>query len=268
MKAILEIETAKRGQVTVLKNSYVTPPFKVANITEDKKSAVLHLMLMSSSPGILDGDVYSMRIVLEENCLLQLHTQSYQRLFNMKTGASQNLEVHLAKNSTFIYLLHPVVPHEGASFVSKNQLYLSDECTLIFGEILTCGRQLNKEVFQFTKIHNLTEVYLQNKLVVKENLLIHPSVIDPNSMGQLEGFTHQASFLFIKENLPIIAVINHIYAELIDLKNIEFGISELPVGGFILRILGYKAEQLYTILQDTAAKLIQLLDNFKANNTA
>ena len=56
----------------------------MANITEDKTGATLQLMLMSSSPGILDGDEYKIKIELEENCSLQLHTQSYQRLFNMK----------------------------------------------------------------------------------------------------------------------------------------------------------------------------------------
>ena len=53
MNAQLHIQTALRNGITYLKNCYATPPFKLANITEDKQSHELQLMLMSSSPGIL-----------------------------------------------------------------------------------------------------------------------------------------------------------------------------------------------------------------------
>ncbi|MBL7814810.1 MAG: urease accessory protein UreD [Saprospiraceae bacterium] len=264
MKASLVIEVAKNGHKTVLKNSYATPPFKVANITEDKQNPMLHLMLMSASPGILEGDDYDLRIVLPENCALRLHTQSYQRLFTMQQGASQTMTVELAKNSTFIYVPHPVVPHEKSSFVAKNKIYLSEGCTLIWAEILTCGRQLNKEVFQFTKLHNHTEIYWNNKLIIKENLLMHPSVINPFSMGQMEGFTHQASFIFLKNNTNIKETIEQIHSYLIDCQQVDFGISELPLSGFVLRLLGYKAEQLYAILHNVAALLTS---SFVENNT-
>ncbi len=56
MIATVKIDTYLRNEITHLKSAYHTTPFKVAEIREDKNSAVLELMLMSSSPGILDGD--------------------------------------------------------------------------------------------------------------------------------------------------------------------------------------------------------------------
>jgi urease accessory protein len=91
----VHIQTAARDGITRLKQVYCTPPFKVADITEDKKGNMLHVMLMSSSPGILDGDEYHLKIDVDEHCHLQLHTQSYQRLFHMKKGAQQQMQVHL-----------------------------------------------------------------------------------------------------------------------------------------------------------------------------
>ena len=58
MKAALQIQTLLRDEITTIKNCYFTPPFKIMNITEDKRGGDLHLMLMSSSPGILDEDVF------------------------------------------------------------------------------------------------------------------------------------------------------------------------------------------------------------------
>lgn len=225
------------------------------NITEDKTQQQLHLMLMSSSPGILDGDEYDIKISLEENASLQLFTQSYQRLFNMRTGAIQKTDIHLAENAAFCFLPHPAVPQEQSNFTAINKIYLSDNCNLIFGEILTCGRKLNGEVFLFSKYHNHTQIYLNNKLVVKENLLIKPSTINTNAIGQLEGFTHQASFILINDNIDLNTTNDLITDHLSQQKNIEFGISVLPIKGLIVRIMGQKAEQLHDCLKHITANI-------------
>src|SRR3954464_12306472 len=84
MKANLDIEAALRERKTYLKSCFCTTPFKVADVTEDKSQNLLRLMLMTSSPGILDGDEFYIKIKLAEGCSLGIETQSYQRLFNMK----------------------------------------------------------------------------------------------------------------------------------------------------------------------------------------
>lgn len=252
MKADLNIQVVSRNGISELGKCYFSPPFKVMNITEDKSLSQLHLMLMSSSPGILDGDEYNLKILLEENTSLQLFTQSYQRLFNMKVGALQKTNIHLAENSSFCFLPHPAVPQEQSNFTAINKIYLSDNSNLIFGEILTCGRKLNGEVFLFSKYHNLTEIYLNNKLIVKENLLIEPSVININAIGQLEEHTHQASLIIINNDLGLNAMNDCITDHLSLQKNIEFGVSALPVKGLIVRIMGQKAEQLHDCLKHIA----------------
>jgi urease accessory protein len=223
------------------------------NITEDKLNNPLHLMLMSSSPGVLDEDEYELKIDIEENCSLQLHTQSYQRLFTMTKGARQLMEVNLQKGASFIYLPHPAVPHENSIFTATNKIYLSSHCNLVLGEILTCGRKLTGEVFQFSKYHNCTEVFINNKLVIKENLLVQPSLIHPDLTGQMEGFTHQASLIFLNEALPVNEVSNIVYDFLSLQDEIAFGVSAAPVNGLLVRILGYKAEQLYDCIKAIAA---------------
>jgi urease accessory protein len=252
MIAKLHIALIFKNGITCMKENYCTPPFKVVNITEDKSSPQLQLMLMNSSPGILDEDDYEQKIELAENSSLQLHTQSYQRLFNMKKGARQLMEVQLHKGSSFVYLPHPSVPHENSSFAAINKFFLSTGYRLVWGEILTCGRKLSGEVFQFSKYHSITEVFINNKLVIKENLLMQPSVIDPTLTGQLEGFTHQASFIFLDEKTDCITTADTIYEYLSSQSEIVFGITAAPVNGLIVRLLGYKAEQLHDCLKAIA----------------
>ena len=90
MIAKLHIETFSRNEITQFGNCYFSPPLKVMNITEDKLAKDLHLMIMSSSPGILDRDGYELKVDVAQNCSLQLHTQSYQRLFDMQKGTNNS----------------------------------------------------------------------------------------------------------------------------------------------------------------------------------
>lgn len=249
MKSNLDIQIFLRDGISQLGKCFFSPPFKIMNITEDKQAEKLDLMLMSSSPGILDEDEYVIKIDIEEGCSLQLHTQSYQRLFNMKKGATQSMEVTIQNNASFIYLPHPAVPHENSIFTAKNRINLSDNCYLIFGEILTCGRKLNGEVFQFSKYHNITEVFVNNKLIIKENLMMQPSLKDVNAMGQMEGYTHQASFIYINESIDKKIICDQVYEFLLTKKEIAFGVSLTHGNGILVRLLGYKAEQLYDYLK-------------------
>lgn len=252
MNAHLHIQTAERNGITYLKQSYCTPPFKVANITENKQAGPLHLMLMCFSPGILDGDDYQLKFNIEENAYLHLHTQSYQRLFNMKQGARQKQTFYLQKNASLIYIPHPAVPHKQSIFTTRNKIYLEGNNKLIWGELLTCGRKLNGEQFDFIKYHSITDIYLQGRLVIKENWLVQPGITNLQAIGQWEGYTHQASLIILNNQENISAyydVINHF---LLQQQEITFGISTLPYGGLIVRILGYKAEQLFNCLNRIA----------------
>ena len=253
MIAKLHIQTFNRNGITCLKETFFTPPFKVANITEDRRAKDLHLMIMNSSPGILDGDQYSIRIDVSEDSSLQLHTQSYQRVFTMKGSAYQSTEVYLQENSSFIFLPHPSVPHEHSNFTTHNKIFLKESSTLIWGEIITCGRKLSMggggvggEIFSFSTYHAITEVFRDNKLIIKENLLMQPSVIDPLGLGQLEGYTHQASMICV---CPGGNDIEEIHAYLTGQEDIMAGVTTTTGKGMLVRLLGHGAEQLYKHLQ-------------------
>ncbi|WP_285546787.1 urease accessory protein UreD [Dyadobacter frigoris] len=232
-----------------MKKSYFSPPFKLADITENRNQKVLHLMQMSSSPGILDNDQFEIEINLEENCHLQLHTQSYQRLFSMTTGAVQTMRVDLAQGASFIYLPHPAVPQANSVFTTRNKIYLSKGGRLIWGDIITCGRKLNGEVFEFSKYHAVTEVFMLDRLIIKENICLIPGLMNFNTIGQLEGFTHQASLIFLEDVKDLNKLIREATLFLEMQTDIIFGITPAPTSGLLIRILGNKSEQLIHCLK-------------------
>ena len=246
MSSRLHVSLGTRNGATFMRDCFCTQPFKVIDITENANAGTAQLMLMSSSPGILDTDRYFMNFELDEHSSIELKTQAYQRIFKMNTGASQELIVRMQKGSSFIFLPHPCVPHESSIFSSLNQFYLSNDCVLIWGEVLTCGRKLNGEIFRLSRYHSVSEVFLNGKLIIRENLLVDPSLINPVFLGQLEGYTHQSSLLCMG-HFSSDGVVESIH-ELVSLQEeISFGLSMVP-GGIIVRLMGYKAEQLHNIL--------------------
>ncbi len=260
MKASLHIEAFAANGITHLSKCFCSPPFKVMNITEDKSAAELLLMVMSASPGILDGDEYDINIVLDKNSRLQLCTQAYQRLFQMKIGASQYMKVTVGEKASFVYLPHPTVPHEASIYKAITEVRLAKHATLIMGEILTCGRKLNDEVFAFSTYQNIIQIYQNDQLIIRENLLMMPALIEPSVIGQLEGYTHQASLIVIQPFISINETADTIHALLTEENDIEFGISTTHHQGLIIRILGYKAAQLHDCL-NTIADIIKSMTN-------
>ena len=249
MIASLDITAALRDGRTYLKKSFWQPPFKIADVTEDRRRPTLHLMQMSASPGVLAGDCYQIGIQLEEGAALHWHTQSYQRLVSMASAAHQQVRVDLAPRAALTYLPHPCVPQVGADFRADNQIFLSADSRLIWGEIITCGRKLNGEMFQFSNYRSVTEVFLEDKLIIKENLRLVPQRVDPRGIGHLEGFTHQGGLLCIDQQLDVPGLVPHLAEALAAIPGIDFGITGLPVNGFALRMLGNHSERLMQALK-------------------
>lgn len=85
---------------------------------------------------------------------------------------------------------------------------------------------------------------------------MQPSLVDVNALGQLEGYTHQASLIYINNAKNITVAVVKLNESLSTIEGISFGVSALPINGLLVRLLGYKADQLHNILKQTA-KLLQ-----------
>ena len=259
--ANLYIKTGFKEGRSYLMDSYVSVPFRITNTGQVKDDGCLYMMLGSSSPGLLDSDNHEIDINIEENSQFQLQTQSYQRLYNMKKGSSQITKVKLAPNSVFCYVPHPIVPQENSIFRNYTSIYLDKNCELILSEIITCGRknseyiypgkEISGEIFKFTSFQNVTEIYLNDLLVLKDKIRLEPNVSPVNTVIQLEEYTHQATFIYINTNNNQRACdLVEKTIEIIKMEeNISFGVSEMAANGFVLRVLGNGGEQLFNCFQ-------------------
>lgn len=257
----LYIKTGFKEGKSYLMDSYVSVPFRITNIGQIKEDGCLYMMLGSSSPGLLDTDNHEIDINVEENSRFQLQTQSYQRLYNMKKGSSQITKVKLAPNSAFCYVPHPIVPQENSIFRNHTIIHLEKNCELILSEIITCGRKNSEfispgreifgEIFKFTYFQNVTEIRFNDLLILKDKIILEPQVVPVDTVIQLEGYTHQATFIYLNTGNSSVAY--ELIAEILKImeyeENISFGVSEMAANGFVLRVLGNGGEQLFNCFQ-------------------
>jgi urease accessory protein len=251
----LKIVTGHRSGATYLQEGYYTRPFKLADIGAYRTDKTLCLMLMSASPGMLDGDDYRIDITVSAGTRLQLQTQAYQRLYSMQQGACQQIKVQVQQGAAFSYVPHPVVPHANAAFEGHNRIYLEEDSRLVWGEILTCGRKLCGEAFQFRLFHNITELFFRGKLILKDNLLLQPERINVYATGQMEGFTHQATLIYADTRADATPVADRLLELLAPETGLAYGISQTAGPAIVLRILGHGAEQLFNCLRRMEAVL-------------
>lgn len=252
----VSIESEEKNGITQLKSAFFNTPFKVVAIREDRRNPLLELILMCSSPGVLDEDELYFDYTLHENSQLEITTQSFQRLFTMEKSAFQETKVTVKENAFLLYLPHPCVPHKGSSFKSSNTIYLAKKASIVWGEILTCGRKIKDEVFELEQFQTVTKIYQEDKLVFFENLYLKPSEFNPLNLGQFEGFTHQLSLVFLNDSCEVKILKKQLDSFLND-KNCVFGISETPTNGLVVKILHDKAEKLMLWMKEMTKMIKQ-----------
>lgn len=250
MVCSMNIIVAQRKGNSYLKDAYVTQPFRIVPVGQYKRDNAAYLMIMSSSPGLLDKDDHQIKINLQKHTKLQLQTQAYQRLFQMREGSRQTTEIKMDEGTVFSFVPHPVVPQNASSFVSHNVVEMEKNCHFLLSDIITCGRKLTGELFEYNHFQNLTEIYVEGKLAVKDNVLLQPQIMPINQLGILEGYTHQATLIYVNTaGYAIEDWIERFHEKYSIIKDIAFGISKLSLDGFMIRVLGNGAEILFEMFQ-------------------
>ncbi|AFL97858.1 urease accessory protein UreD [Ornithobacterium rhinotracheale] len=247
MDCKLHIQAGFKNEKSYLKDVFLTRPFRLVPVGQRKNDNKLYAMIMSSSPGILSGDHYDLKIDLDAKTNLQIQSQSYQRLFNMDGEASQTMQVEVGDESFFSYVPHPIVPHENSTFKSKTSVKMGEKSRVILSEIITCGRKHHGELFKFKHFQNLMEIKYQDQLVLKDNVILKPQQIPISSIGILEEFTHQGTLVYYSTDKDenIAEWVEKIYEKANDNNLLEFGISAMQEGGFVFRALGQGGEAMY-----------------------
>ncbi|MFD2742115.1 MULTISPECIES: urease accessory protein UreD [Sphingobacterium] len=247
MESRININVERDEKYSVLKESFHNAPYKLTHYGAPRAQAHLEMIIMSASPGIMDGDRLTINVDMKAGAHMKLHTQSFNKVHPAKTGSFQDTFVNLNENCILHYVPHPITPFKGSIFKAENKIEMEASSTLIWGDILAAGRIYMNEAFLFNKVHMRTTLFRDNKLIFTDNQCLKSAEQPVSDMLFFEGYTHQATFIY---SSPYAAGMKQEMDEILagEYEDISFGFTDAGEDTILLRALGDNGELLYNFL--------------------
>ncbi|MFK4425399.1 MULTISPECIES: urease accessory protein UreD [Bacillus] len=241
--------------IDVMEKRHKTVPIKVYHKDALKVTQPIYLddygrayyYIMNSGGGYLKGDFYSININVHEDAKTYITSQSATKVYKTPNSyALQELNVYIGENAVMEYLPDPLIMYKDAAYKQKTNIYMQNNSTLILCDSVTPGWSPNMEKFTYQYFDSLTKVYMENKLVVYDHLLLNPFKESLDQMGILNQYSHYGTFMVINENITNDLIVA-LKTSLSNTNNMKIGISSMPCKGFVIRILSHNTEDMESI---------------------
>lgn len=237
---IIELVLEQKGNRTITSKKYYEGLVKVsANIRNDRDGIITYYLLQLGG-GYIEGEKYKNIFKLKEGTRALITTQASTKVYKCEHGdkVEQETIIELGKNSVLEYVTDTVILYKNAIYKQVNNIYLDESSTLIYSDGITSGWSPEGDKFTYTNVQLKSNVYINNKIVLLDNLIVNPKENDVTKLGFFEDYSNFGTLLVINKNITS-NVIEEVRKELEKTKlPIDFGISELEVNGFVLRVLG------------------------------
>ncbi|MGN1415272.1 MAG: urease accessory protein UreD [Oscillospiraceae bacterium] len=189
MNGELKLRTSLSHGKTVAEDIFFTPPFKL--YSPFYEGDTVRFISMCAAAGVLAGDSNHIGIEIGDGCSVHFTDQGYQKLFDTNGGSSsQRVDITVGAGACLKYLPHPVMTFGGCVHRAVNNVEISSDSRLVFGEIYCCGRTAMGEEFALERFSSRTEIRIDGKADFIDNTLIEPKKFPVRGLGFFEGFTH------------------------------------------------------------------------------
>lgn len=240
----LFLSTILQGEEAVLDEVQFTAPFKIMEPFREEKD-YLKVMILSASPGIMEGNIQEQRIHVGRGTRLEVCSQSFEKIHRMKNGCARRYIRICQESDSFLYYVpQPAIPFRDSAFDNIVEVELEKESSrFIFQDILSCGRTAYGECFDYKYYNSLVQVRREGRLIYRDNTRYDPHTLCMEETGMYEGYTHLASLLLC--GLSKDSKWADKAREILEYTGeVEGGVSFLESGDAVVRILGRQAQKL------------------------
>lgn len=236
--SVLKLDFQHSHGKTVLKDYYFTSPFKILPAFETE-SGFVRAMMMSSSGGILAGDVQEISVHVGADCKSEIISQSYEKIHKMEDGfGARHTEITVDGGGTLHFMPLPTIPYAQSAFENTTEINLADHTAkLIYNEVISGGRVHFGEKFQFKSYKTLTNIRQNGKLIYRDFAHFQPAEMDMEGYLLFEGYSHLLSQIICNFDVDVKALRSHIDGLNLD---ISYGVTALENGAIALRALGHQ----------------------------
>ncbi len=155
--------------------------------------------ILSSGGPTLDGDRYTVGVELGEGAMAHISTGAATVIASMEHDcARQRQTITLEEGAYLEWLPRAIIPAAHSRYTSTTELIVAPSATLLFSEVVACGRLHSGERFDYDDFSLSTVVCRPSgEVVAREALRLTPSLHSPTHWAQLGDFTHFGSVVVI-----------------------------------------------------------------------
>ena len=244
------LENHKERNETIIKKIYHEGVYKVSPTMHLDDEKIPCYFFMHMGGGYLEGEHCLNDIHLKEDSRSIITTQTPTIIYKCENGipAKQFTKITLEKNSVLEYMMDNTILFKNALYEQETDIYLDKTSTLILTEGVTAGWSSDGQPFQYTLAKMQNKIYIENKLVLLDKLLLDPKKSDLFSLGHFESYLNYGTAIIINSKID-----NEFIEELREDLNrydldVKYGISKLETTGLVVRALGNLTQDIQKII--------------------
>jgi urease accessory protein len=216
--------------------------------------------IVNPGGGYLGGDNYGIEVSVDEGASLLLTTQSATKVYKTPgTFARQDLVVRLDAGAVLEYVPDQLIAYRGADYRQFTTVDMHRDSSLLFCEVLTPGWSPDGKLFRYDEVRLRTEVSVDGRLAVLDNLLVRPGSDSLDSLLFLQDYTHVGMLLAIDANIgsgDVERIRDLAYRTgKAQRTEVHLGISQVPGPGVAVRALSNSTEAINAVLMAVVDEL-------------
>ncbi|MCG2137202.1 urease accessory protein UreD [Staphylococcus epidermidis] len=264
----LDLTVFNNGQSSKARNIFFEKALKVLRPIYLEQSPVPTFYIVNVGGGYLDGDRYRVNVNLEDNAQVTLTSQGATKIYKTPNDHVEQYQTFNLSNQSYMeFVADPIIAYENAKFFQHNTFNLKEDSAMFYTDILTPGYSSNGQDFTYNYMHLINEIYIDNQLVVFDNMMLSPDKSRLDGIGYMENYTHLGSAYFIHPDVNQ-SFIDDIYATVADFQkqyDCRIGISQLPTHGLAVRILTKRTQIIEEILTRVQSYINQTIYHRQIN---
>ncbi len=240
-KLFLKFRKKENGR-TSLAHQYFQLPLQVLPPHYQDEDGTAFIYMLNPSGGILQHDVLTTEILVEEGARAFVTTPSANKFYRMDEGFAKvynNLTV--ANKGVLEYMPEHNVPFAQSKVYQDTEVHLEEKATFIMNDMLTSGRLARGESFDFQTFASKVKLYVQEKLLIYDNMVIEPNQLSHKkslqALGIYEGNTIVSTFYIYSKQMNQ-RLCTDIKRYLQDVEEIKGGASLVSQELLVVRLLG------------------------------
>jgi urease accessory protein len=243
-----ELCFSRRGSHTYMRYRYTTLPAQLIRPFYWDDSGRAYVYLLTPTGGMLGGDRLDLHIVLEPGAQVCFTTASATKVHPaVDVPAEQSLHIELGPGSSLEYLPEPTILFRSARWRQQTTIYRAADSQLLLLEGWSAGRVARGEIFEFTCLETVVEIYTAGRLALYDRMHIDPTRYPHQQSGLWAGRAHLLTMYLLQETPPPSAWLQALQTQFMRHSQ-PAGLSELAVPGIVARALGDDAESLTHVM--------------------